>query len=222
MPRTFIIGSRASKLAQVQTYSIKDALESAHPGESFDVAFMLTGGDKNKVDPLYLFGAAGKALWTEELETALLKDRTIDFIVHSLKDVPTTLPPGAELGAIFERHDPLDSLVVKKGLEYKTLEDLPDGSVVGTSSIRRVAQLRRSFPKLIFSDMVRWLYTPLSSFIFFTLSISAREHVGSRSPDTHTKQTRSPAPPPSIVILVLPSSTHPMAFTPLSFSPMPD
>lgn len=222
MPRTFIIGSRASKLAQVQTYSIKDALESAHPGESFDVAFMLTGGDKNKVDPLYLFGAAGKALWTEELETALLKDRTIDFIVHSLKDVPTTLPPGAELGAIFERHDPLDSLVVKKGLEYKTLEDLPDGSVVGTSSIRRVAQLRRSFPKLIFSDMVRWLYTPLSSCIFFYFAHfsegTCRFPFSSYSYETNSLT----CPPPSIVILVLPSSMHPMAFTPLSFSPMPD
>lgn len=119
---------------------------------------MLTGGDKNKVDPLYLFGAAGKALWTEELESALLKDRTIDFIVHSLKDMPTSLPEGAELGAIVERHDPLDSLVVKKGLDYKTLEDLPDGSVVGTSSVRRVAQLRRAFPKLVFADMVRSIY----------------------------------------------------------------
>ncbi|KAF8323367.1 hypothetical protein DL93DRAFT_2071073 [Clavulina sp. PMI_390] len=151
--RTFIIGSRASKLAQVQTYSIKATLSQAFPDESFDVAFMLTGGDKNKVDPLYLFGQAGKALWTEELEAALLKERTIDFIVHSLKDMPTTLPEGAELGAIVERHDPLDSLVVKTGLSYKTLEDLPDGSVVGTSSVRRVAQLRRAFPRLVFSDM---------------------------------------------------------------------
>lgn len=157
MPRTFVVGSRASKLAQVQTYSVKDALATAHPDQSFDVAFMLTGGDKNKVDPLYLFGAAGKALWTEELEAALLKDKTIDFVVHSLKDVPTTLPPGAELGAIIERHDPLDSLVVKKGLGYKTLEDLPDGSIVGSSSVRRVAQLRRAFPKLVFQDMVREL-----------------------------------------------------------------
>ena len=159
MPHTFVVGSRASKLAQLQTHSIKDALTTAHPNESFDVAFMLTGGDKNKVDPLYLFGAAGKALWTEELETALLKDKTIDLIVHSLKDMPTTLPPGAELGAIIERHDPLDSLVVRKGLEYKSLKDLPDGSVVGTSSVRRVAQLRRAFPKLVFSDMVRKSHT---------------------------------------------------------------
>lgn len=158
MPRTFVVGSRASKLAQVQTYSIQAALSAAHPEESFDVAFMLTGGDKNKVDPLYVFGAAGKALWTEELEAALLKDRTIDFIVHCLKDMPTSLPEGAKLGAIVERHDPLDSLVVKKGLDFKTLEDLPDGSIVGTSSVRRVAQLRRAFPKLVFADMVRSIY----------------------------------------------------------------
>lgn len=165
MPRTFVIGSRASQLAQVQTHSIRDALAAAHPHESFDVAFMLTGGDKNKTDALYILGGAGKALWTEELEVALLKDRTIDFIVHSLKDMPTVLPEGAELGAIVERHDPLDSLCIKKGLNYKTLEDLPDGSVVGTSSVRRVAQLRRAFPKLVFTDMVSSLgYYSMTSY----------------------------------------------------------
>ena len=72
-----------------------------------------------------------------------------------LKDVPTTLPPGCELGAILEREDPADCLVVKKGLSYKKLEDLPEGSIVGTSSVRRVAQLRKSFPKLVFQDVVR-------------------------------------------------------------------
>jgi hydroxymethylbilane synthase len=151
MPRTFTLGSRASKLAQVQTLIVRDALQTAHPDDEFELSFMTTGGDKNQSQALYLLG--GKSLWTEELEEALLKG-DIDIIVHSLKDVPTVLPEGCEIGAIMERENPSDSLVVKKGLPYKSLEELPDGSVVGTSSVRRVAQLRRAFPKLIFADVV--------------------------------------------------------------------
>ena len=67
---------------------------------------------------------------------------------------PTRLPPNCDIGAILEREDPNDCLVVKKGLSYTKLEDFPDGSVVGTSSVRRVAQLRRQFPKLAFADVV--------------------------------------------------------------------
>jgi hydroxymethylbilane synthase len=94
------------------------------------------------------------ALWTKELEVALINGQ-VDAIVHSLKDVPTEFPPGCELGAVLEREDPSDALVVKKGLDYRSLEEMPDGSVIGTSSVRRVAQLRRSFPKLKFADVVR-------------------------------------------------------------------
>jgi hydroxymethylbilane synthase len=112
---------------------------------------MTTEGDKNQSQALYLLG--GKALWTKELEVAL-KENVVDMLVHSLKDVPTTLPPGCEIGAILERENPVDSLVVKQGLPYKNLEDLPEGSVVGTSSVRRVAQLRKSFPGLVFLDVV--------------------------------------------------------------------
>lgn len=83
-----------------------------------------------------------------------LKERVVDMLVHSFKDVPTVLPEGFVIGAILKREDPVDSLVVKKGETWKTLEDLPDGSVVGTSSVRRVAQLRRNFPKLKFLDVV--------------------------------------------------------------------
>jgi len=91
-----------------------------------------------------------------------LLDGSIDLIVHSLKDVPTTLPEGCAIGAILEREDPRDALVVKEGLEYKTLEELPDGSIVGTSSVRRVAQLKRLFPKLEFSDVRGNLNTRLA------------------------------------------------------------
>jgi len=82
--------------------------------------------------------------------------------VHSFKDVPTTLPEGCAIGAILEREDPVDSLVVKGGKDWTSLEDLPEGSVVGTSSVRRVAQLKRNFPKLKFLDVRGNLNTRLA------------------------------------------------------------
>lgn len=158
-PRTFILASRASKLAQIQTNIVRDALQAAFPSLSFDTSFMSTEGDKNQSQALYLLG--GKALWTKELEVAL-KDGTVDMLVHSLKDVPTILPDGCEIGAILEREDAVDSLVVKQGLPYRNLDDLPDGSVIGTSSVRRVAQLRRTFPRLQFMDVRGNLNTRLA------------------------------------------------------------
>lgn len=94
------------------------------------------------------------ALWTKELEVELVAGN-VDAIVHSLKDVPTEFPPGCELGAILEREDPSDALCVKAGLSYTSLDQFPDGSVIGTSSVRRVAQLRRKYPQLKFADVVR-------------------------------------------------------------------
>ncbi|CEL57551.1 hydroxymethylbilane synthase [Rhizoctonia solani AG-1 IB] len=159
-PRTkFIIGSRASKLAQVQTETVRDSLVALHPDKSFELLYMTTEGDKNQSQALYLLG--GKALWTKELEISLF-DRQIDMIVHSLKDVPTLLPEGGEIGAILKREDPRDCLVMKKGLSYKSLDELPDGSVIGTSSVRRVAQLKKSFPKLVFNDVRGNLNTRLT------------------------------------------------------------
>jgi hydroxymethylbilane synthase len=152
MSKPIVLASRASTLAQIQTNIVLDALQKAHPGKTFSTSFMSTEGDRNQAQALYLLG--GKSLWTKDLEVALLEGE-VDILVHSLKDVPTTLPPGCELGAITEREEPQDCLVVKTGLAYKTLQDLPDGSVVGTSSVRRVAQLRKSFPKLVFQDVVR-------------------------------------------------------------------
>jgi hydroxymethylbilane synthase len=76
------------------------------------------------------------------------------MIVHSLKDVPTTLKEGFELGCCFKREDPRDAVVMREGSKYKSLSELPDGSVVGTGSVRRVAQLKRAYPKLRFEDMV--------------------------------------------------------------------
>ncbi|KAG1749603.1 porphobilinogen deaminase, dipyromethane cofactor binding domain-containing protein [Suillus paluster] len=157
--RTFVLASRASNLAQIQTNIVRDDLEAAFPSLSFSTSFMTTEGDKNQSQALYLLG--GKALWTKELEVAL-RENVVDMLVHCLKDVPTTLPDGCEIGAILERENPVDSLVVKQGLPYKTLEEFPAGSVVGTSSVRRVAQLRKSFPGLVFLDVRGNLNTRLA------------------------------------------------------------
>jgi len=148
--RSFTLASRPSKLAVVQTESVLAALQSKHADIDFKTRYISSAGDKNQKDALYLMG--GKSVWTEELEAALL-DGSVDLVVHSLKDVPTILPAGMEIGAILEREDPVDSLVVKEGLSFETLDDLPDGSVIGTSSLRRVAQLRKSRPGLKFIDV---------------------------------------------------------------------
>ncbi|POY71674.1 putative Hydroxymethylbilane synthase [Rhodotorula taiwanensis] len=148
--QVFTLGTRNSKLAMVQTEIVRRDLEERWPGCEIRILGMTTLGDNVQTQPLYTFG--GKALWTKELEVALL-DGDVDAIVHSLKDVPTEFPPGCELGAVLEREDPTDALVVKDGLPYMTLDEIPDGSVIGTSSVRRVAQLRRKFPRLKFADV---------------------------------------------------------------------
>ncbi|KAL7408749.1 porphobilinogen deaminase, partial [Mrakia frigida] len=151
--KTFTLGSRSSQLALVQTHIVRDALQELHPDFEFKIVTMNTAGDINQSQALYLLQS--KALWTTELEAAL-SSHQIDLIVHSLKDIPTVLEPEFVITAVLERADPHDALVMKKGLEgqYKTLDDLPEGSVVGTSSVRRVAGLRRDYPKLKFMDVV--------------------------------------------------------------------
>ena len=153
-PRTFTLASRASQLAQIQTNIVLSALQKIYPQHTFQTSFMSTEGDKNQSQALYLLG--GKALWTKELEVAL-QENACDMLIHSLKDVPTTLPEGCEIGAVLEREDPVDCLIVKEGLKWKTLEELPKGSVVGTSSVRRVAQLKRKFSELVFLNVVSGL-----------------------------------------------------------------
>jgi hydroxymethylbilane synthase len=120
---------------------------------------MNTMGDKNQVTPLHNFGA--KALWTHELEAGLLEGR-LDLIVHSLKDMPTQLPANCVLGCIMDRADPRDAVVMKAGSPYKSIAELPAGSVVGTSSVRRSAQISRRYPHLQFKDMRGNIGTRLS------------------------------------------------------------
>lgn len=157
--RRIVLASRASQLAQVQTHIVLDTLKAAFPDRTFDTSFMSTQGDKDLSRALYLLG--GKSLWTKELEVALLAGE-VDMLVHSLKDVPTAMPEGCALGAILERQHGEDSLVVKKGYTVegravRSLDDLPAGAVIGTSSVRRVAQLKRRYPGLVFKDVVRLL-----------------------------------------------------------------
>ncbi|XP_014678106.1 PREDICTED: porphobilinogen deaminase-like [Priapulus caudatus] len=93
-----------------------------------------------------------KALFTKELEVAL-EEKAVDLVVHSLKDLPTVLPPGMVIAAVCKRDSPEDAVVLHPKHAGKTLSLLPEGSVVGTSSLRRVAQLRRAFPHLRFDDV---------------------------------------------------------------------
>ncbi|CAG8485526.1 5909_t:CDS:2 [Ambispora gerdemannii] len=157
--QSFTIGSRKSQLALIQTQQVHDELKAAFPHFSFPIISMSTIGDKILSKPLYQIGE--KSLFTKELEIALEK-RTVDLVVHSLKDLPTSLPEGMSVGAILRRENPKDAVVIKKGLEAKKLEDLPSGSVVGTGSVRRVAQLKRKFPHLVFQDVRGNLNTRLT------------------------------------------------------------
>jgi hydroxymethylbilane synthase len=149
---TFHVGTRSSILARVQTDQIIKALKVHWPKHHFEVHAMASSADKNLTTALYKFNE--KSLWTAELEV-LLSDKKLDFIVHSLKDMPTQLPNDLILGAVNARNDPRDALVVHPSLasSIHSLADLPEGSVVGTSSLRRIAQLKRHYPKLAFKDV---------------------------------------------------------------------
>lgn len=159
---TVRIAGRRSKLAVVQSEHVKGLIESEFPNLQCPVLAIQTLGDQVQGKPLYSFG--GKALWTKELEDLLYADdeSRIDMIVHSLKDMPTLLPDGFELGGITKRVDPSDCLIMEKDSSYKTLDDLPEGAVVGTSSVRRSAQLKRKYPHLKFQSVRGNLNTRLT------------------------------------------------------------
>ncbi|MCX8076925.1 MAG: hydroxymethylbilane synthase [Aquificaceae bacterium] len=134
------IGTRRSKLALWQANFVKEKLESR--GHRVELVLITTTGDKILDAPLAKIG--GKGLFVKEIEDALLKG-TVDLAVHSLKDVPTQFPEGLTLGAITEREEPFDVLISKDG---KTIEELPEGAIVGTSSLRRQVQIKRKRPGL--------------------------------------------------------------------------
>lgn len=157
-PRTIRIGSRKSQLALVQTYWVQEQLQKAFPDRTFEVHTMSTQGDK--ILDVALAKIGDKGLFTKELEVGMLQQE-IDFAVHSLKDLPTNLPNGLVLGVVTERENPADALVVHQKHKDKQIDTLPAGAIVGTSSLRRLAQLRHHFPHLTFKDIRGNLITRL-------------------------------------------------------------
>src|SRR5690554_2777304 len=138
------IGTRGSALALAQAHETRARLLAAHnlPEEAFEIVVISTSGDRILDRPLA--EAGGKGLFTKEIEEALL-DRRIDIAVHSSKDMPTALPDGLELSAFLEREDVRDAFI---GRAAEKLTDLPHGAVVGSSSLRRQALIRRLRPDI--------------------------------------------------------------------------
>jgi len=148
--RPIRIGSRKSQLALVQTYWVREQLQQRFVDRRFEIHTMSTQGDK--ILDVALAKIGDKGLFTKELEVGMLNGDT-DFAVHSLKDLPTRLPEGLVLGCVTEREDPADALVVHAKHQDKQLENLPEGTIIGTSSLRRLAQLRYHYPHLVFKDI---------------------------------------------------------------------
>ncbi|GMF40091.1 unnamed protein product [Phytophthora fragariaefolia] len=147
--RPIFVSSRKSQLAMAQTNTVIAMLESRFPALRFVVGQQDTVGDQVLDRHLSELGSAtASGLFTKSLEEALLQ-KTASFAVHSLKDMPTTLPDGLVLAAITQRESPEDAAVIHpkhKAKGLATLKQLPDGSVIGTSSLRREALLRKQFP----------------------------------------------------------------------------
>ncbi len=158
-PRTIRIASRKSQLALVQTHWVRDELQKHYPDWTFEIQEMSTQGDK--ILDVALAKIGDKGLFTKELEVGMLNGES-DFAVHSLKDLPTRLPEGLMLGCVTERENPADALVLHEKHRDKQLATLPEGSVIGTSSLRRLAQLRHHFPHLHFKDVRGNLNTRLA------------------------------------------------------------
>ncbi|WP_292657413.1 hydroxymethylbilane synthase [Nitratifractor sp.] len=141
------IATRASQLALWQAYHIKERIETAHPEITVELEEITSRGDKILDRPLALVG--GKGHFTKELEDEMLAGRA-DLAVHSLKDVPTFIPEGLELAAITERQDQSDVFLSH---QFSSLEALPEGAVVGTTSLRRRMQLLQRRPDLQVKDL---------------------------------------------------------------------
>jgi hydroxymethylbilane synthase len=152
MKNQFIIGSRGSRLALWQAEWVKSSLERLRPDVHVEIEIIKTSGDVMRDVPLAVIG--GKGVFTKELEEALLAGR-IDIAVHSLKDLPTTLPAGLAIAAVTEREDPRDALVLPagSGSEGPSIKRLRAGAVVGTSSPRRQSQLRHLRPDIELKDL---------------------------------------------------------------------
>ena len=145
--KTIRIGTRDSQLAMWQANWVKTQLELLYPNHQFELVSMKTKGDKILDVPLSKIG--DKGLFTKELEQGLLNDE-LDLAVHSLKDMPTMLPEGLIISTFCEREEPRDVFLSKHGI---LLEDLPTGALIGTSSLRRISQLKHYRPDFKFMDL---------------------------------------------------------------------
>jgi len=137
-----VIATRRSRLALWQAEHVKARLEKVHAGLEVELLAMTTRGDELLDQRLDTVG--GKGLFIKELESALLDGRA-ELAVHSMKDVPADMPPGFEIAAILEREDPRDAFISHK---FRTLAELKKGAVLGTSSLRRAAQIKERHPDI--------------------------------------------------------------------------
>ncbi len=154
MKTQLVIGSRGSRLALAQAELVKAQLHQSNPAIEVAIEIIKTSGDV-KTDPLSVIG--GQGVFTKELEEALL-DRRIDIAVHSLKDLPTAIPEALALAAICKREDPRDALVLRrrngpKGTSASSVTALSNATIIGTSSPRRLAQLKHLRSDLVFEDL---------------------------------------------------------------------
>ena len=147
MKNKIIIATRSSKLALWQAEWVKANIEAKHPNVTVELELFKTQGDIILDTSLSKIG--GKGLFVKELEVALLEGKA-DIAVHSMKDVPVQLPEGLEISIVTERETPYDAFVSNN---HETFLSLPKGAKVGTSSLRRIAQLRKSRPDLEFVDL---------------------------------------------------------------------
>ncbi|XP_039963734.1 porphobilinogen deaminase isoform X1 [Bactrocera tryoni] len=157
--KTIRVGSRKSELALIQTKHVIARLQKLYPKKKFEIHTMSTIGDR--VLNISLPKIGEKSLFTRDLEDAL-RNGGVDFVVHSLKDLPTALPTGMAIGAVLEREDARDALVLREEYKGHTIETLPKGCVIGTSSLRRTAQIRRQYPHLTICDIRGNLNTRLA------------------------------------------------------------
>jgi hydroxymethylbilane synthase len=145
--KTLRIATRSSPLALWQAEDVQEKLTKLYPGLKVELVTMTTKGDKILDAPLAKIG--GKGLFVKELEIGLLENRA-DIAVHSMKDVPMEFPEGLDLFLVMERENPTDAFVSN---HYANLDSLPDGAIVGTSSLRRQTQIREKHPNLV----INWL-----------------------------------------------------------------
>ena len=140
------IGTRGSELALTQTGNVVDALKEEHPGVEFEIVVIKTTGD---IDQRQNLSELGVGVFVRELEAALLDNR-VDIAVHSLKDMPSSLPPEFALAAVPYREDPRDAFISRNG---ETLEEIPAGSRIATGSVRRQALVKNIRPYLVVESL---------------------------------------------------------------------